>query len=117
MSKLIARFVLIVTVSCFIGVSSSPSFAASSDGWWVVVGVIPGDEFNVKAANSLHARIRRCGFEAFNDFSDKFTGFSGGLTVFVLGAYANKGEADGILKKMKVCVPDAYIKRGRYLGE
>ncbi len=86
-------------------------------GWWVVVGVTQGRLFNDDGAALIHARIRKCGFQAFNDFSEKFTGFAGGLTVFVLGPYPSKKEAQIIKSSASRCVPDAYIKQGRYLGE
>lgn len=97
--------------------ASSPAIALLDRGWWVVVGVMPGENFDNAAADRLHARIRGCGFEAFNDFSNKFAGFADGFTVFVLGAYPTKKEAETILREARKCVPDAYIKQGRYLGE
>jgi hypothetical protein len=112
------RRILAVTLIASGAISASSQTTALLDrGWWVIVGVMPGTDFDTAAADRLHARVRQCGFEAFNDFSNKFTGFAEGFTVFVLGAYPTKKEAETILRKARKCVPDAYIKQGRYLGE
>lgn len=97
--------------------TGSVVYAQNFDGWWVVVGATQGTLFNDRGAKLIHARIGRCGLTAFNDFSEKFTGFAPGLTVFVLGPYSSRGEAMAVQSAARHCVPDAYIKQGRYLGE
>ena len=37
--------------------------------------------------------------------------------VVVVGPYRTRSEAERILGRLRPCVPDAYLKRGRYLGE
>ncbi|MEH6691130.1 MAG: hypothetical protein V7774_08100 [Pseudorhizobium pelagicum] len=98
------------------GAYEGPPETTLDEGWWVVVGVTP-EQVDVATTERVHARVRKCGFQAFNDFSGKFTGFKSGHIVFVLGAYSSKKEAQTILAESKKCVPDAYIKQGRYLGE
>ena len=86
-------------------------------GWWVVVGALPLDNLETEQTQALHRKMATCGFTAFNDISSKFVGFASGYEVYVLGAYAVKAEAAAVLVAAKRCVPDAYIKHGRYLGE
>lgn len=89
------------------------------DGWWVIVATYPTtpperQQDDVARTTALAAR---CGAETFNDFSSKFKGFAPGYNVFVVGAYATSAEAKDKLETLKPCFPDAYVKRGRYLGE
>ena len=69
-----------------------------------------GDRARVEAAAA------RCGFRTFNDFSEKF-GFAPGYNAFVIGAYPARGDADGIAAVVRKCIPDAYVKFGKYAGE
>jgi hypothetical protein len=88
------------------------------DGWWVIVGSFPETSERMEADfERVNAAAGRCGFATFNDFSGKFEGFAPGYNVFVIGAYASKADAEGVLRLVRPCVPDAYLKRGRYLGE
>ena len=89
------------------------------DGWWVVMG---GFKENAANRDASEARVRNtaanCGVEAFNDFSNKFVGFAPGLTVVVsMGAYTSKAKAQAALAQVKPCIPDAYVKKARYVGE
>ena len=43
--------------------------------------------------------------------------FEEGYDVVVVGPYRTRQEADRVLARLRPCVPDAYLKRGRYLGE
>lgn len=101
----------------FLAASFGPAGAELDDGYWIIVGSLPAEFHDDAAAEAIRNRIRPCGFEPFNDFSSKFFGFRPGLNVFVLGAYASRGEANAILRAARRCVPDAYIKRGTYAGE
>lgn len=102
-------------LALFLAGSTCNAFALDS-GFWVVVGNMQQDETNPAVSSRIHAKIGRCGFQAFNDFSSKF-GFVPGYIVFVLGAYASRAEAQAVLQQARRCVPDAYIKRGAYAGE
>jgi hypothetical protein len=64
----------------------------------------------------VQADAQRCGFEIFNDFSGKFENFRPGYIVVVVGAYGSRSEARE-LTAVRHCVPDAYVKYGRYYGE
>ncbi|WP_141504758.1 SPOR domain-containing protein [Rhizobium sp. L9] len=114
-SKWRTIFLLAAGLSFVGGVQGATS--QLDEGWWVIVGATQGSTFNDEGASRIHTRIQRCGFKAFNDFSDKFTGFTERLTVFVLGPYPSKKEAQTVRASASRCVPDAYIKQGRYLGE
>lgn len=57
------------------------------------------------------------GAQPFNDHSQKFRGFAPGFNVFVVGAYAGRGEADRKAADLRRCFPGAYVKFGAYLGE
>lgn len=107
-----ALFSILLVAYCAI-----PARAEVNSGWWVIVGVLPEQNPDPTASERLHKRIARCGLQAFNDWSWKFSGFASGYTVYVLGAYSSKAEAIVTLTSAKKCVPDAYIKQGAYAGE
>lgn len=119
MFKFTRAFLSAVLLSC------APTFAQDADpdvratlddGYWVIVGVTPEGSGPVETA-SIHAKVKKCGFQAFNDFSGKFSNFTPGHIVYVLGAHETKREAQAIQREVRRCVPDAYIKQGRYAGE
>ena len=89
-------------------------------GWWVVLGSFADPDLSSPQEEKI-ARVRtqaaRCGFEAFNDFSNKFLGFAPGYDVVVLGAFPSKYRAEAVLNTVKPCVPGAYIKFARHAGE
>lgn len=100
-------------------VSASSAQDALIDGWWIVMA-----SFDENAANITDSeeRVRnaaaRCGVQAFNDFSAKFIGFRPGLVVVTSwNAYGSKAAANAALAQIRPCIPDAYIKKGRYVGE
>lgn len=93
---------------------------ALDEGFWVVAGSFRNPDYaatQYAAVEKASAAVRRCGLEPFSDFSGKFAGFSEGFDVVVVGAYRTDKEAGAALEKLKPCVPEAFIKRGRYLGE
>jgi hypothetical protein len=92
------------------------------DGWWVVVASSPAPGLEWTARDDalladVARRLRPCGLEAFNDWSDKFEGLRPGYHVAVLGAYATRGEGEAILRAVLACAPDANLRRLRYYGE
>jgi hypothetical protein len=98
---------------------SSAGAQQLDEGWWIVVASIP-DEDTERMQDDytrVNAIVARCGFETFNDFSAKFDGFRPGYNVFVIGAYARRSDADAVRRLVRPCIPDAYVKYGRYLGE
>jgi hypothetical protein len=82
-------------------------------GWWVVLATAPENQDVSKTVRALKA----CGLRPFNDFSGKFAGFKPGLQVVVDGAYSTRAEAESVKVAARQCVPDAYVKWARYLGE
>lgn len=102
---------------CLVLLSSLAAPASGQEsGYWVVVGSLPESENDKGAYDKIQQRISKCGFRAFNDFSSKF-GFKPGYNVFVLGPFATKAESQSALARAKYCTPDAYVKKGAYLGE
>lgn len=90
-------------------------------GWWVVLASFATCDSNACGSESQLRKIgrlaRSCGVAPFNDFSSKFTGFRGGYNVFVVDRAFSKVKAAQMLRQVKPCFPNAYIKYGRYLGE
>ncbi len=82
-------------------------------GWWVVLAAAPADQ----DVRDIVQQMEACGLQPFSDFSSKFDGFKAGLNVVVDGAYASKSEAERVRSAALACVPDAYVKQARYLGE
>lgn len=85
---------------------------------WIVAGSFRNQgyaDFQTDAVRKASAAVERCGLRAFNDFSGKF-GFAEGYDVVVVGPYKTRREANATLIRLKSCVPDAYIKQGRYNG-
>ncbi|MCE4222395.1 SPOR domain-containing protein [Methylobacterium sp. C25] len=91
-----------------------------NDGFWLVAGSFKDpDNTNPQYAAIKQASeaVKRCGLEPFNDFSVKFEKFAEGFDVVVVGAYRTEAQARVALAKLKPCVPEPFIKAGRYLGE
>lgn len=90
-----------------------------NEGWWIVAGSFRqhGTDRNDASIARASGGLRRCGFKPFNDFSDKFAGFKSGFDVVVTGPYTEQAEADAIVARVRRCVPSAYVKNARYLGE
>lgn len=82
-------------------------------GWWVVLATVPADQDVREAVQTVKA----CGLRPFNDFSGKFSGFASGFQVVVDGAYASRLQAERVRMAASRCVPNAYVKWARYLGE
>lgn len=110
---------LLAALLFILAMAPLPASAELDDGWWVIVATYPltppeRQQGDVERTEALAAR---CHAETFNDFSAKFKGFAPGYNVFVVGAFATRGEADRKLATLRPCFPDAYVKRARYLGE
>lgn len=103
----------------FLLAAAGTSAAALDSGLWIVAGSFRNPDysnFQTEAVRKASAAVRRCGLAPFNDFSGKF-GFAEGYDVVVVGPYRTRVEADAVLRRLKPCVPDAFLKPGRYLGE
>ncbi|WP_036285769.1 hypothetical protein [Methylocystis sp. ATCC 49242] len=90
------------------------------EGWWVVLGSFANPDLSAahdKEIRSLRSRAARCGVDPFNDFSNKFRGFAPRFDVVAVGAYKTRKSAQSVLHRVRACVPEAYIKFGRHLGE
>jgi hypothetical protein len=88
------------------------------EGWWVVVRALPDTPSAFDDTTAFAERVRRCGVEAFGDFSSKFSGFRPGYVVTVhVAPFHTEEEANALLKQARRCVPGAYLRYGRYAGE
>jgi len=101
--------------------ASSPRAQTSFDGrWWIVVASFQNPDSNGNNVASIRRAARQveaCGVSAFNDWSWKFQGFQPGYDVVVVGGFRDKSAADRALARVLPCVPEAYVKAGRYRGE
>jgi hypothetical protein len=112
---LVARLLVLLGIQATLCLPVS----ALDEGIWVVAGSfrdVDNANFQSEAVARATAAVKRCGLAPFNDFSGKFM-FKGGYDVVVVGPYRTRQEADRVLGRLRPCVPDAYLKRGRYLGE
>lgn len=89
-----------------------------SEGWWIVLAARPTDGSSAPSDPAFDDRVRACGVDPFGDFSAKFAGFAPGVVVVVhMVPFPTKAAAAPMLKAARRCVPDAYLKWGRYAGE
>jgi hypothetical protein len=89
------------------------------EGWWVVLGSFADPDLrsgHQDDIRKLRRQAARCGVSAIDDFSQKFIGFAPGYDVVASGAYS-RDRAQSVLLRVRPCVPEAYIKYGRYAGE
>ncbi|WP_273795164.1 hypothetical protein [Brucella intermedia] len=106
-----------IVIAAVLTVSVHSAVGAQESAYWVVVGSIQDAGLSPRREQIIKS-TRRCGFRVFNDFSDKFAGFRGGLNVFVIDiAFPTRLSAQKALNRVKKCIPDAYIKFGSYAGE
>ncbi len=117
--KRMPSYIFAVFMAVLLAGSAARAESFRSEGWWVVLAAFKETSVNRDAAEAAARNAAaQCGLEAFNDFSSKFEGFTPGLTVVVVwSAFASKAKANAALERVRPCVPDAYIKRARYLGE
>jgi hypothetical protein len=95
-----------------------PGVDLPDEGWWVVVRTVPDDPAAWDDTTAFADKVRACGIDAFGDFSAKFTNFRPGFVATVhMVPFTDKSEALAMLERAKRCVPDAYVKYGRYAGE
>jgi hypothetical protein len=100
--------------SPWIGNSAVVETVADLDtGWWVVLATVPADQ----DVRETVRKLENCALRPFSDFSSKFAGFAPGFQVVVDGAYATRSEAERVRSAASRCVPEAYVKWARYLGE
>lgn len=102
------------------GVGSAKAQSMRLDGWWIVLNSIRDDGTNGPRDEMLAfmQRVRRdCGLHIFNDYSNRFAGFTPGLLVATtIGAYPSEAAAQQALPQIRRCVPDAYAKYARHRG-
>lgn len=95
--------------------------AATPDGpYWIIAGSFSDPDYaepQYEAIRLAAAAVKRCGLEPFNDFSGKFDGLREGFDVVVVGGFADREAAERALAQLQPCVPEATLRRARYLGE
>ncbi|TXN23953.1 SPOR domain-containing protein [Methylobacterium sp. WL9] len=99
---------------------SSGQAASPAGPYWIVAGSFSNPDYaqvQYEAVRRASEAVKRCGFQPFNDFSGKFAGFNEGFDVVAVGGYATRAAAETDLARLRVCVPNIYVRRGRYLGE
>lgn len=114
------RHIPILLAALLIALAAPPARAQNlQKGWWVIIASYPAEPASRQRADAMrtNAAAAKCGAKPFNDLSMKFEGFTRGLNVFVVGAYATRDAAERQARTLKPCFPDAYTKFGRYLGE
>lgn len=121
-----ARLWRLARAAALMGLCASGPAAAQEDsvthlpdeGWWVVVRAVPDNPAAFDDTSVFAERVRRCGVEAFADFSSKFSGFRPGYVVTVhMAPFHSEEEANALLKQARRCAPGAYLRYGRYAGE
>ena len=118
-----ARRLLVVLLLCLLCVDRTAEAGPleQDKGWWVILASFGTCDGNACGSETQLPKITRlarsCGVEPFNDFSSKFSGFKSGYNVFVVDRAFSRARAGRMLKQVKPCFPNAYLKYGRYLGE
>ena len=116
------RYALAAAIIACATMAAAPAKAQEelTDGWWVILGAMPNPDsspVNDGTIKRLSKSVRRCGVAAFNDASTKFEGFAPGYDVVVVGPYLEEATGQRYLSNIRRCAPQAYLKRGHYLGE
>lgn len=90
-----------------------------AEGWWIIVGTFPTDPWQRQKIDfeRMQSIAASCNLPIFNDLSAKFRGFTPGYNVFAIGAFESKSIANDNLQQVMICIPDAYVKYGEYMGE
>lgn len=106
-------------VACFGFAQPASAQAMRLDGWWVVLTSIRNDgtQRPHQQMETFRRQMRPCGIDIFNDYSEKFVGFTPGLLVAAVGAYPNEAAARAQLPRVEPCAKGAYVKRARHTGE
>ncbi|XYD11908.1 SPOR domain-containing protein (plasmid) [Methylobacterium sp. NMS12] len=103
------------------GVLAIAAQAATPTGpYWIVAGSFADPDYThvqVEAVRRASAAVADCGLKPFRDFSGKFVGFGEGFDVVVIGGYARRAAAEADLRRLRRCVPTAYVREGTYAGE
>lgn len=92
------------------------------EAYWVFVGATKDD--GGVAGRAIQKSARRCGLEAYGDWSWKFQVPPGKLIYtldkyFPVNVYGKNGrkKAEALRAKVSKCIPDAYVKKVWYAGE
>ena len=96
----------------------APAFLDSSVtlGEWkfyVILGSAPQGSGN---AATRAAQLNRClGYQPATDFTYAFEGLAPDLEFVHLGGYSTMSQANRVVAWARGCVPDAYVKRAKFL--
>jgi len=114
------RLVATIAFSVALIVPALGGGVLSPEGWWIVLGSFANPDLSAThddEIRKLRNTAASCGTDPFNDFSNKFKGFSPGFDVVVVGAYRSRESAQSVLRRVRACVPGTYVKYGKHLGE
>ena len=120
MKQYMTRLVLTIAFSSAFLARALAGSVEKPEGWWVVLASLANHDLSAvhdEEIKNLRVLAGRCGFQPFNDFSNKFRGFDPGFDVVALGAFKSRQAAESVRRRVSACVPGAYIKYGRHLGE
>lgn len=120
MKKIILTLALSLTMIAPISVKAEEMGAF--EAYWVFVGATKDD--GGVAGRAIQKSARKCGLEAYGDWSWKFQVPPGKLIYtldkyFPVKVYGKNGlkKAEALRAKVSKCIPDAYVKKVWYAGE
>jgi hypothetical protein len=91
---------------------------APTRDWWIILGSYPeGATTLEEGAEKTTEAVRRCGLRPIRDQSANYDGFAPGYTILVLDAQTDRESAQQLLRQVRRCVRDAYLKQGRRVSE
>ncbi len=83
------------------------AYAERQVGLWVVLGSFK----NVGGAYTRAEDVRAgCGYDAVAIRSNRIRGFTPGFYSVIIGPFAQDERVQRVLRDVRECVPDAYIK-------
>ena len=81
--------------------------------YYVILGSAPQGSGN---AATRAAQLNRClGYQPATDYTYAFEGLAPNLEFVHLGGYSTAGQANRVAAWARGCVPDAYVKRAKFL--
>lgn len=100
---------LAATALSVLATISFPEPAQAGRGYFVIVSSVPvGGRFDVQSARAT----RDCGYVVDEATTYRGSGFRPGYNVLFLGPYPSSRHASRVLRRVRYCVPDAYVKWG-----
>ncbi|WP_345820524.1 hypothetical protein ABC766_00385 [Methylobacterium fujisawaense] len=88
-------------------------------GPWVVTEILTDQNtgHGGNLSDRTYLAARRCGLDVSVYPSEQFGGLEAGLTIVGVGPYTRDTAAESDLRRVRRCVPKAYIRRLLHFGE